>query len=238
MKCRPSLITAGRRSRPLQVAGTSAYLEVSPVPYKKDTPCSVCGELMWSGPNARPADQRVCRPCRRTSPVPYGPRGPEVVTVACVVCSAPFERARRAGGKPRSTCSVACRRSLWNKPVTCADCGTAIVAPSERCDHCREARRREAYRRNNRRRRAALRGAASEPYTLDEIAERDRFRCQLCRRPVDMEIPAPDPASPSIDHVIPLVAGGDDVRANVQLAHFGCNSAKGARGTQQLALMG
>lgn len=89
-----------------------------------------------------------------------------------------------------------------------------------------------------RRRRAALRGAASEPYTLDEIAARDRYRCQLCLCQVDMEIPAPDPASPSIDHVLPLSAGGDDVRANVQLAHYGCNSAKGARGAQQLALVG
>ena len=30
----------------------------------------------------------------------------------------------------------------------------------------------------------------------------------------------------------------DDVKANVQLAHFGCNSSKGARGSQQLALVG
>lgn len=83
-----------------------------------------------------------------------------------------------------------------------------------------------------------MRNAPSEPYTLAEIAARDRHRCQLCRRDVDMTMVAPDPKAPSIDHVVPLVAGGDDTRANVQLAHFGCNSSKGARGSQQLALVG
>jgi 5-methylcytosine-specific restriction endonuclease McrA len=91
---------------------------------------------------------------------------------------------------------------------------------------------------NNRRRRAAKRGALSEPYTLTEIAVRDGHRCQLCRRRVDMSVAAPDPRAASIDHVVPLVEGGDDTRANVQLAHFGCNSSKGARGSQQLALVG
>jgi hypothetical protein len=30
---------------------------------KKDTPCSRCGELLWSGSNSAPADKRLCRPC-------------------------------------------------------------------------------------------------------------------------------------------------------------------------------
>jgi len=102
----------------------------------------------------------------------------------------------------------------------------------------RRARERERLRGKNRRRRAAKRGAASEPYTLADIARRDRYRCQLCRRVVDMSVPWPHPSSPTIDHVLPLADGGDDTRANVQLAHLGCNSGKGARGSQQLALVG
>lgn len=90
----------------------------------------------------------------------------------------------------------------------------------------------EKLRRNwqakNRRRRALLRGASSEPYTLDGIAERDGFRCRLCHRRVRMDLRAPHPRSPSIDHIVPLAAGGDDTRTNVQLAHLSCNMAKGA----------
>ncbi|TDB88341.1 HNH endonuclease [Actinomadura sp. KC216] len=199
------------------------------MPRKPDTPCSGCGTLIWSGTGSLPAAERKCRPCRRAR---------TTVTAACVVCGGLFDRPKRGGGAPRTTCSTACRRKCWNKPRPCVDCGGQAIAPRLRCEACREARKRETARRKNRLRRAALRGAASEPYTLDEIATRDRHRCQLCHRRVDMTLPAPNPGSPSIDHVIPLVEGGDDVRSNVQLAHFGCNSAKGRRGSQQLALVG
>jgi len=33
---------------------------------------------------------------------------------------------------------------------------------------------------------------------------------------------------PTIDHVIPIVHGGPDTKANVQLAHRKCNTDKGA----------
>lgn len=89
-----------------------------------------------------------------------------------------------------------------------------------------------------RRRRAAKRGGVSEPYTLAQIAERDRSRCGLCGGRVAMKQRVPHPKAPTIDHVVPVFEGGDDTRANVQLAHFRCNSAKGARGCQQLALIG
>lgn len=48
----------------------------------------------------------------------------------------------------------------------------------------------------------------------------------------------PHPKAPTIDHVVPLAEGGHDTRANVQLAHFLCNSIKGRGGSQQLALIG
>ncbi|MFD3741593.1 HNH endonuclease [Streptomyces sp. NPDC058629] len=99
-------------------------------------------------------------------------------------------------------------------------------------------RRRLSWQQKCRRRRAAKRGGASETYTLVQIAERDRARCGLCGGRVAMKQRVPHPKAPTIDHVIPVSEGGDDTRANVQLAHFQCNSAKGARGSQQLALIG
>lgn len=61
------------------------------------------------------------------------------------------------------------------------------------------------------------------------VFERDDFTCHICRLPIDMSIPAPDPLSPSIDHVIPLARGGKHELANVAAAHFGCNARKGDR---------
>lgn len=97
----------------------------------------------------------------------------------------------------------------------------------------------ERWRAKNRRRRALKRKARSEPYTLVEIATRDRNLCGLCGKRVAMSKTMPHPRSPTIDHLVPLALGGDDVRANVQLAHFACNSGKGVRGVgEQLALFG
>jgi 5-methylcytosine-specific restriction endonuclease McrA len=54
-----------------------------------------------------------------------------------------------------------------------------------------------------------------------------------------MEKVVPHPKAPTIDHVIPRAHGGDDVRANVQLAHYKCNCTKSDRHVvQQLALIG
>ena len=48
----------------------------------------------------------------------------------------------------------------------------------------------------------------------------------------------PHPSAPTIDHIVPWSISKDDTRANVQLAHFICNSRKWTRGSQQLALFG
>lgn len=61
------------------------------------------------------------------------------------------------------------------------------------------------------------------------IYERDGWMCQLCGRRVDRRFHAPHRMAPSLDHIIPVSAGGPDTEANLQLAHFGCNSAKGDR---------
>jgi 5-methylcytosine-specific restriction endonuclease McrA len=84
----------------------------------------------------------------------------------------------------------------------------------------------------------AKRKVAHEPYTLAEIADRDRNMCGICRKRVAMKQVVPHPKAPTIDHVLPLSAGGDDTRANVRLAHFECNWRRGAGGTVQLALVG
>lgn len=205
--------------------------------HKPDTPCTICGELTWTGRGSRPADLRICLPCRRSRP-----RG-TVMELDCTVCGSAFEWIKK-WSTVRTTCSDACRYALrdsgHNGTGKCLDCETSFTSlgPRKRCEPCAARRKAEQHAEKCRRRRVLKRGGVVEPYTLAEIAQRDRHRCQLCRRKVDLTIQWPDPKSPSIDHVIPVTDGGDDVKANVQLAHFGCNSSKGARGSQQLALVG
>lgn len=53
-----------------------------------------------------------------------------------------------------------------------------------------------------------------------------------------MSKPVPHPKAPTIDHILPISKGGQDVHANIQLAHFECNWRKGDGGSQQLMLVG
>ena len=120
----------------------------------------------------------------------------------------------------------------------CRECGEAYCRqhPSDYCSgRCAKRSRRRGERR---RRRARKRQARSEPYTLREIAERDGWRCHLCGRKVpDQPYRAKD-RDPTIDHLIPVSFGGDDVRSNVALAHNRCNWERSNQGVAQLRLTG
>ncbi|WP_261949456.1 HNH endonuclease [Rhodococcus sp. T9N] len=72
-----------------------------------------------------------------------------------------------------------------------------------------------------------------------KIFERDRWQCHICNTRVKRDMVVPHPLAPTIDHLIPLAAGGTHEPANVATAHFLCNSRKGDRGAgEQLALIG
>ncbi|WP_405149455.1 HNH endonuclease [Sphaerisporangium sp. NBC_01403] len=208
-----------------------------------DIPCSACGALLWSSSTSLPAESRVCRPCRER-------RRAAAWTTSCAECGGVLaQRYSREQRFCSLTCAYASRKGvapLWalqasRRPRPCADCGIQVATTGAvaLCSPCADVRKLEGWRRKNRARRTALRSVASEPYTLAEIAGRDGHRCQLCHREVDMQVKAPHSLSPSIDHVVPLARGGDDTRGNVQLAHRGCNSRKGASdGPRQTALVG
>lgn len=66
---------------------------------------------------------------------------------------------------------------------------------------------------------------------LQRVAERDGWICHLCGKAVR-------PGQESVDHLIPVSAGGQDAMINVALAHVVCNSRRGARGKAQLRLLG
>ena len=78
-------------------------------------------------------------------------------------------------------------------------------------------------------RRARLTGAWVESFNRTEIFERDGYVCQICQEPTDATATWPDGSIPTIDHITPLVRGGEHSRANVQTAHLTCNLRKGVR---------
>lgn len=118
------------------------------------------------------------------------------------------------------------------RPCAYAHCSAQFVWTS-RCPQQRYCTKRCGIRSRSsahgKRRRAAKAGVAHEHIELIVLAERDGWRCHLCRRKVSLR-------TWSMDHLIPLSQGGAHVYENVALAHRRCNAKRGVRGPAQLRL--
>ena len=72
------------------------------------------------------------------------------------------------------------------------------------------------------------------------VAERDKWICYLCERPIDplLSYCTPDgkwePGYLNVDHVLPLARGGEHSYANVKASHAICNSYKNDRLLEEL----
>lgn len=100
----------------------------------------------------------------------------------------------------------------------------------------RRSRQRHAERyRQNRRRSRLVVGAVQRSFSELAVYERDNWTCHLCGEPID-------PAATdhrwrgTLDHLVPVSEGGDDVAWNVRPAHQTCNIKRGRGGTVQLLL--
>lgn len=162
----------------------------------------------------------------------------------CVWCGLLYAPKQRRASK---CCSRPCKDSVRNAAIIAA---RLAAKPIRQCRHCAVSIPPEKFisaafcstKCSN----AAhgvtrkMRKRASDPglglISRAEIAERDGWRCGLCRRRVDQSRVWPDPMCASIDHVLPLARGGDNSPANLQLAHLRCNLSKRADGRDQLRL--
>ncbi|MDV2475320.1 hypothetical protein F8M49_07640 [Rhodococcus zopfii] len=61
---------------------------------------------------------------------------------------------------------------------------------------------------------------------LDEVGERDSWRCWLCDEPVDPDMSVNDPRGPSVDALSTAKKGAKG--GQERLAHRACNTKKGA----------
>lgn len=221
--------------------------------YRGQKPCAWCGDLFWWHPKIR---MTCCSNSCSRNLRSGGPRTRLTVTL-CTQCGRPFvkrgsntrtcsDSCREASAKASKRAhherrSAALGLSIKGQTLTkcCRLCGRqfSVVVSTRVTGYCSDECRREAVKTDayfdgkraaKRRRRALERGATTERYDRRMIFERDGWRCQLCGTATRPDAAVPHPKAPTLDHIVPLAKGGSDTPANVQCAHFLCNSIKGA----------
>lgn len=169
------------------------------------------------------------------------------VQAECTACGKTFETTIHGG---RKTCSEGCARALISaggkraarvprRTRPCAGCSIPVSCSGKvaLCAGCATERQRARWRRKGAvRRRGAV--AVGEPMSVEQLGERDGWRCHLCHRKVKAGLHYLDPGAATFDHLIPVADGGVDAPENLRLAHRRCNTRRGTGGAVQLLLVG
>jgi predicted nucleic acid-binding Zn ribbon protein len=137
-------------------------------------------------------------------------------------------------------------KAAWRPPLPfhCKECGRKVEIEygNKRDRYCSELCMVRSVKRNSRHSRAARKHEGFvEPVYLAQIVARDKGRCHICGKKINMKLKSPHRMSLTIDHVIPLARGGTHEPKNVRLAHMICNSIKNAGAStngDQLLLFG
>lgn len=85
------------------------------------------------------------------------------------------------------------------------------------------------FKENARKRKNRLKSSTQEPYTKQQIYDRDDGLCFLCRELVDLTLKHPNPNCFSFQHAMPLIHGGHDIPDNVLTSHLVCNLRQGTK---------
>jgi endogenous inhibitor of DNA gyrase (YacG/DUF329 family) len=135
-------------------------------------------------------------------------------------------------------CSEYCRQlhkrdgEQVDKLYQCVECGTEWLRwqrPGRRT-YCSDECSLKVHRRNGKRtRRARLRAVKAETVDIRKVAERDGWRCHICKKKVTQK-------TWSLDHLVPLSYGGEHSYTNTALAHHRCNTLRSNTGSAQLRL--
>lgn len=180
---------------------------------------------------------------RAALPKPY-----ERIRRECEACGKTFQGTPRARFCPQRKCvsdrSWAARKAkqaTFSVAFTCAECGSLcerIVRPADGCSvravyrfcsgtNCAKRFWRRRRKRQLRARRRAL---------FHRVFERDRWICQLCKKPVKRRVPTNHDLAATADHIHATALGGTDDEWNLQCAHRICNARKNAKILGQLRL--
>ena len=132
--------------------------------------------------------------------------------------------------------------------TSCMMCNASVEGRSHRVKYCSyaccrkaEKKRNKEYYRYSKRVENKKRGDAAigcERFLSIEIFERDKWTCQICGKKVNKDLKVPHRMAPTLDHILPISAGGLHTRQNVRLAHLSCNCSRGHKGYAQGLLYG
>lgn len=185
--------------------------------------------------NARQRHRALCRPdhCR-------------IYVFACECCGV-ANVSRRA----RRFCNSRCYDKYYNETTrqhpqpaaakrqtelrSCPRCGETFstiwkhqVCCSKRCAKALEKQRRRVTSGNRN---------GSDRIGITQLARRDNWTCHLCSGPVNRGKFTGHYLDATIDHLVPVSKGGRHVWGNVRLAHFICNSRRGAQELTECAAL-
>jgi 5-methylcytosine-specific restriction endonuclease McrA len=121
---------------------------------------------------------------------------------------------------------------------TCKQCGTVFMGHNEEVN-CSDVCRRKEKQQRKAKRRAAKAGVYYEPVNPIKVFERDGWRCQICKKKLNLKHRGTmcDDA-PELDHIIPWAQGGEHSYRNTQCACRKCNEEKGSAERGQLRMFG
>jgi 5-methylcytosine-specific restriction endonuclease McrA len=71
--------------------------------------------------------------------------------------------------------------------------------------------------------------------TIAEVFDRDEWVCQICGEDTNLDASWPDKDFPSLDHIIPMSAGGTHTPSNCQTSHLHCNLSKAHKSDKAMA---
>ena len=150
----------------------------------------------------------------------------------CLDCSPATPLGAKRAWRERNRIAVNGRRRADYRPAPhpvreCRACGSSFAARVPSHVYCRPACRAKATRRPPGRRRDHAHYINRK--VRDAVIARFGRRCYLCSRDVVAPTVPFTPESLTIDHVIPVSAGGTDDIDNLRAVHLACNVAKGDR---------
>jgi len=170
-------------------------------------------------------------------------------TIRCVDCDVQKTKDRHRYEKEQREALKTIER---NKRKTqsafrfCGDCGLVILTGQKKfCDDClikhekrvQQTYSREQSRRADMKRRARMRKVKHDKgLTKEKLYERDNGICYLCGRVCDWNdgkwengVFKVGKTYPTVEHLVPIIKGGNDTWDNVKLACVSCNARKGTK---------
>jgi 5-methylcytosine-specific restriction endonuclease McrA len=164
---------------------------------------------------------------------------PKTIRITCPSCGEVYEKVHLAGRHPKRCpdCSERNRLARARENTAVRRKTTTYFKEYRKRNSARLTAKSLAWAKANpekhnargNRYRSRKYSEVIEVFTREEIAERDKWICRECKKPIDPALKFPNPKAGELDHVIsathPDYPG--HTRANSAIVHSICNKSKG-----------